>query len=107
MRCLEDFMRLVMTIATIGVLSALTFACSRTEETASNAAQGERKPATEVETAATAAKCEHGVEKALCTRCDPQLAAAFKAKGDWCPEHERPESQCVLCNPELAALGVK
>jgi hypothetical protein len=52
-------------------------------------------------------KCEHGVKKALCTRCNPKLAAVFKAKGDWCVEHERPESQCVPCHPELAKEGVK
>ena len=54
-----------------------------------------------------AEKCEHGVKKSLCTRCNPKLAAVFKAKGDWCAEHERPESQCVLCHPELAKEGVK
>ena len=26
----------------------------------------------------------------------------FKDKGDWCKEHERPESQCFACNPKLA-----
>jgi hypothetical protein len=52
-------------------------------------------------------KCEHGVQKSLCTRCNPKLAAVYKAKGDWCAEHERPESQCVLCHPELAKKGVK
>ena len=52
-------------------------------------------------------KCEHGVRKALCTRCNPKLAPVFKAKGDWCAEHDRPESQCALCHPDLAAQGVK
>jgi hypothetical protein len=52
-------------------------------------------------------KCQHGVEKALCARCNPKLAAVYKAKGDWCAEHERPESQCVLCHPELAKKGIK
>jgi hypothetical protein len=54
-----------------------------------------------------AARCEHGVAKTLCTRCNPKLAPVFKAKGDWCAEHERPESQCVLCHPELAKKGIK
>jgi hypothetical protein len=54
-----------------------------------------------------AAKCEHGVKKAICTRCNPKLEAVYKAKGDWCPEHARPESQCALCHPELAKEGVK
>jgi hypothetical protein len=52
-------------------------------------------------------KCEHGVQKSLCTRCNPKLAAVYKAKGDWCGEHQRPESQCAICHPELAKEGVK
>jgi hypothetical protein len=52
-------------------------------------------------------KCEHGVQKSICARCNPKLAAVYKAKGDWCSEHERPESQCVLCHPELAKEGIK
>lgn len=57
--------------------------------------------------AAASATCEHGVTKALCTRCNPKLAPEFKKKGDWCPEHDRPESQCWLCHPDLKAKGVK
>lgn len=57
--------------------------------------------------AAAAATCEHGVTKALCTRCNPKLAPVFKKKGDWCPEHTRPESQCSLCHPNLKKKGVK
>ena len=52
-------------------------------------------------------KCEHGVQKSLCPRCNPKLAAVYKAKGDWCAEHGRPESQCVPCHPELAKKGIK
>lgn len=52
------------------------------------------------------APCAHGVAKPLCTRCNPKLAPVFKAKGDWCAEHDRPESQCALCHPELARKGV-
>ena len=52
-------------------------------------------------------RCEHGVQKTRCARCNPKLAAVYKAKGDWCAEHERPESQCVLCHPELAKKGIK
>ena len=44
---------------------------------------------------------EHGVPESQCTRCDPKLAAAFKATGDWCEEHGLPESQCTKCNPDL------
>lgn len=57
--------------------------------------------------AKTQVTCQHGVARTLCTRCNPKLAAVFKAKGDWCGEHERPESQCVPCHPELAKKGVK
>jgi cobalt-zinc-cadmium efflux system membrane fusion protein len=43
---------------------------------------------------------EHGVLEAVCTKCNPALAAVFKAKGDWCNEHGFPESFCPLCHPE-------
>jgi hypothetical protein len=59
------------------------------------------------ETTRSAVACEHGVKKTVCTRCNPKLEAVFKAKGDWCPEHARPESQCALCHPDLAKKGVK
>ncbi|WP_373044015.1 hypothetical protein [Vulgatibacter sp.] len=58
-------------------------------------------------TPAAAASCEHGVQPDICARCNPKLEAAFRAQNDWCPEHARPESQCVICNPELAAKGIK
>jgi len=38
----------------------------------------------------------HGVPEALCYQCNPDLIAAFKATGDWCGGHDRPESQCYL-----------
>lgn len=44
---------------------------------------------------------EHAVPESLCTRCNPKLAAAFKASGDWCEEHGLPESQCKVCHPDL------
>lgn len=44
---------------------------------------------------------EHQVPESQCTRCDPSLAAAFKATNDWCDEHGLPESQCLKCNPDL------
>lgn len=57
---------------------------------------------------ASAKKCDaHGVKKTICARCKPKLAAAFKAKGDWCAEHDRPESQCAICKPALKKEGVK
>ncbi len=44
---------------------------------------------------------EHAVPESQCTRCDPDLVAAFKATDDWCEEHGLPESQCLKCNPDL------
>ena len=40
--------------------------------------------------------------KNICAQCNAKVAAEFKQKGDWCKEHNRPESQCFLCNPKLA-----
>jgi cobalt-zinc-cadmium efflux system membrane fusion protein len=34
-------------------------------------------------------------------KCHPEMAAVFKASGDWCSEHGVPESQCFDCSPEL------
>ena len=44
---------------------------------------------------------EHQVPESQCTRCNPDLIAAFKATNDWCDEHGVPESQCLKCNPDL------
>ncbi len=46
---------------------------------------------------------EHGVPEEVCTLCDANLVAGFKAKGDWCKKHERPDSQCFVCHPEREA----
>jgi len=46
---------------------------------------------------------EHNVPESACTRCNPGLIAQFKEKGDWCAGHNLPESQCVKCNPDAAA----
>lgn len=56
---------------------------------------------------APVAKCEHGVKQTICSRCHPKLKPVFKAKGDWCEEHDRAESQCAICHPELIKDGVK
>lgn len=44
--------------------------------------------------------CEHGVAPTLCARCNPRLAAVYRAKGDWCEEHGQARSFCPTCNPE-------
>ena len=49
---------------------------------------------------------EHGVPFELCTRCNPALAQVFRAKGDWCEEHEFPESFCPICHPDAVAPDV-
>lgn len=54
-----------------------------------------------------AARCAHGVQSNICARCNPKLESVFRAQNDWCEEHARPESQCALCNPEVARKGVK
>ncbi|GEN08781.1 hypothetical protein SAMN05443572_108178 [Myxococcus fulvus] len=90
MRSLQTFV-LVVSLVSFPVLSA-----SAEEPKPAQQSQSAEKP-----------KCEHGVQKSLCTRCNPKLAAVFKAKNDWCAEHERPESQCSLCHPDLAKKGVK
>lgn len=59
------------------------------------------------DTVAATAACEHGVQKDICARCNPALKPAFVAKNDWCGEHERPESQCAICHPDLAKKGIK
>ncbi|MCP4589834.1 MAG: efflux RND transporter periplasmic adaptor subunit, partial [bacterium] len=43
----------------------------------------------------------HGVPESKCTRCNPELIAAFEEAGDWCDEHGLPESQCLICHPDL------
>jgi hypothetical protein len=70
-------------------------------------AVAEEKPEAAAAPASEDAKCEHGVSQQLCPRCNPKLEAVYKAKGDWCAEHSRPESQCVVCHPELAKKGIK
>lgn len=71
------------------------------------AADDAKKKAPAGEKPAAAEKCEHGVKKTVCTRCNPKLEAVFKSKGDWCAEHKRPETQCAICHSELEKQGVK
>jgi len=46
---------------------------------------------------------EHGVPEALCSQCNPDLIAGFKAESDWCAGHAVPESQCELCGGSCGA----
>ncbi|MBI5058823.1 efflux RND transporter periplasmic adaptor subunit [candidate division KSB1 bacterium] len=73
------------------LLAAATVVLSQSEQNAGPASTYSGAPC-----------AEHGIADSLCTRCHPELAAAFKQKGDWCLEHRLPESQDDLCHPELA-----
>ena len=53
-----------------------------------------------------AGRCAHRLPKALCTTCNPKLAAVFKSKGDWCAAHGFPESFCPICNPNAPIPGI-
>ena len=57
------------------------------------------RPVPEAEVADGMCK-EHGVLEAICTKCNPKLIPVFQAKGDWCAEHEFPESICPIHHPE-------
>lgn len=90
-------MRSIFKALSLGVLVAIAVPVSGDD----------KRSAPDKKEAPAAATCEHGVKKAICTRCNPKLAAVFKAKGDWCAEHDRPESQCSICHPELKKQGIK
>ncbi|MBL8742809.1 MAG: efflux RND transporter periplasmic adaptor subunit [Myxococcales bacterium] len=49
---------------------------------------------------ATQTLCEHGVQGDLCPKCNPELAAIYQKQGDWCAEHQMPESFCPICHPD-------
>jgi cobalt-zinc-cadmium efflux system membrane fusion protein len=78
----------------LGGAGACKAESSDTESTAP-AASASTAPAGELKL------CEHRVPAELCTQCNPELIAVFKAQGDWCSEHGVPESQCLKCNPDL------
>jgi cobalt-zinc-cadmium efflux system membrane fusion protein len=62
---------------------------------------GESKEIKETKTAVSPGKiCEHGIQEAICTKCNPGLIAVFRAKGNFCEEHGFPESACPICHPE-------
>ena len=47
----------------------------------------------------------HDVPFDVCTRCNPALVPVFKAKGDWCEEHDFPLSFCPIHNPGAVVPG--
>ena len=95
------------TIALVLVCLFLTAAACKKEaaessEASTAAAETSEHASAEVKPGSHEDWCgEHGVPESQCTRCNPDLIAAFKATGDWCEEHGVPESQCLKCNPDL------
>ena len=43
----------------------------------------------------------HGVPEHECSQCDEDYAKKCKDKKDWCEKHDRADSQCFICHPEL------
>jgi hypothetical protein len=106
-------------VIALGSLIALAAGCSRDKEAATDNTAATEKAAAPEKAAAQEPSAqghapegvvpgshedwceEHQVPESQCTRCNPDLIAAFKATGDWCEEHGLPESQCLKCNPDL------
>ncbi len=86
-----------LSIASLAVSFALIItACTKEAPAASGHAPAGAKPGTYEDWCG-----EHAVPESQCSRCHPELIAAFKATNDWCEEHGLPESQCLQCNPNL------
>ena len=89
------------------VLAVTLASCEQLADSSDNAA--DTVPAESTTT--TTETCEHGLTATLCTRCHPNLVAVFQASGDWCAEHQFPQSLCPVCAssgdaplPEHAAI---
>ena len=90
------------TLFAIAPFSAAAPGCGKTSSDAAPQAASTEQHAARAKPGTYDDWCgEHQVPESLCTRCNPSLAAAFKATGDWCQEHGLPESQCKTCNPNL------
>lgn len=85
--------------ALAAALSLLSTTC-RSKPEAAPQSGAESKPAASADPSEEGMCREHGVLEAVCTKCNPKLAAVFQAKGDWCREHGFPESFCPVCHPE-------
>lgn len=102
--------KLTTVLATVTLVVALA-ACSKSDSKENNdpssgddhaeKASAEHAPANVVPGSHEDWCGEHAVPESQCTRCNPELVAAFKATGDWCEEHGLPESQCLTCNPDI------
>lgn len=92
-----------MMLALFAALALASTECSKSSDTAVAMPGGaETHGAVAVKPGSHEDWCsEHAVPESLCSRCHPELAAAFKATNDWCEEHGLPESHCLKCNPKL------
>ncbi len=93
----------VMKLAVLSVLAAgALFVAGCNKAADASKAGGDTHAAATVKPGSHEDWCgEHAVPESQCTRCHPELAAAFKATNDWCQEHGLPESHCLKCNPDL------
>lgn len=80
-----------MRLLVILLLAVLIAACGKPSSTA---------PAPAAASGDASELCEHGVQRSVCTKCNPNLIPVFQAKHDWCAEHGFPESFCPICHPE-------
>lgn len=99
-------MRSILSLVLVSFI-AVVAACKESAPAAADKPAHGAMPTATAAAAPADTKCEHGVQKDICARCNPGLKAAFVAKNDWCAEHERPESQCAICHSNLAAAGIK
>lgn len=97
-------MKLKTTILILAAAFAFAAAgCNKSADAGAKAAGGDDKhAAATVKPGSHEDWCgEHAVPESQCTKCHPELAAAFKATSDWCAEHGLPESHCLKCHPDL------
>jgi len=90
-------------LALFATVALATAACSKASDAGATAkAGGDTHAAAGVKPGSHEDWCgEHAVPESQCTKCHPELAAAFKATNDWCAEHGLPESHCLKCHPNL------
>ena len=88
-------------VVVLCIVSLFALGCAQ-EQATTNSQQTAQHASPEVVPGSYEDWCgEHAVPESQCTRCNPELIAAFKATGDWCEEHGLPESQCLTCNPDI------
>jgi hypothetical protein len=81
------------------VLVLVASGCGQASHKAGQA-EDRHAPATEANRDHSGWWCaEHGVPESECSMCNGQVAAECKRNGDWCDAHDRAKSQCYICNP--------